>query len=335
MPNLRRATLVVPALSLAAQAPDPDEAMARLKDHHLASRAGDWKTFGLEQRRRIREEDRACRARAAELLRLDRLKDTHSYDHAALIFQHGDEADDALVARELSLLACFLKAVYVPMPAMAEDKYLLKVIGQQRFGCGHRVDAEGPPDLEAMAPEDAWAVTDALRLDFFVPPLALSRRHTAQQAAELGFPLALKRMQARMKSNGPAPNWVTKPDSKSFTSVLKAAKPEGLSKRRRSSLRAQVLELYRSDRLSIPADYHRAAEILLVCGETPSHFILANEFAAVAVMRQHAPAWPTFARSWDRFARSIGEASRYGTDGEPMAGTVVPAVMRQLGPLPL
>lgn len=315
-------------LPLSAQS--PDEEMARLRDADQAVRARPVPPDEARIRE-IRAQERQRRDRARALLREDRLKDPRSYDAAALVFQHGEYPDDFLVARELAILACFQKATYGSLPFLAEDRFLVAIQRPQRFGAQHA--GMGTPNPGAVQEKGANAVTDALRLDVFLPPLRLSRSESPERAASAASSRAMKRFKARLKPGAKGPAWITDPARSLAAPLLASMKAEGLSRHGRGRIRAKVLGLYRRDRLFIPGDYHRAAELLLATAEDPSDLLLANEWAALAVMRLHAPAWRTFAQSWDRYAVAIGQPVRYGTlSGQPPAApSIPPAVSRALG----
>jgi len=315
---MRHLAFLLALLPLAAQS--PDEEMARLRDADQAIRQGPMPTdeVGI---RNIEVQERQRRDPARALLREDRLVDAHSYDAAALIFQHGEAPDDLLVARELALLACFRKATYGNMPFLAEDRFLVRLGRPQRFGSQYR-----DRQREAVQEKGDSAVTDALRLDAFLPPL-LGRSRTPEEANAEAASGIMTRIRGRMRPDAKGPDWITDPARSPAAPLL-----AGLDiKEDPARLRAKLLDLYRRDQFFIPGDYHRAAELLLVAAKDSSDLLLANEWAALAVMRLHGPAWRTFAESWDRFAQSIGQSPRYGTKpGSVPASTSPPAVLRAL-----
>jgi hypothetical protein len=137
----------------------------------------------------------------------------------------------------------------------------------------------------------------------------------------------MARIRDRMKPDAKGPEWITDSARSPAAPVLARLDAKGDP----ASLRAKLLDLYRRDQFFIPGDYHRAAELLLAVAKDSSDLLLANEWAALAVMRLHGPAWRTFAETWDRYAQSIGQPSRYGTrPGSVRAATIPPAVARVL-----
>ncbi len=314
--------LVFSLLPLSAQS--PDEEMARLRDADQAVRQGPMPTE-KERILELQAQELQRRDRARALLREDRLKDAHSYGAAALIFQHGDSLDDFLVARELALLACFRKATYGNMPFLAEDRFLTRLGRPQRFGSQYL--NQHTRDQEPIEEKGANVVTDALRLDAFLPPLRVSRAGTPEQANAEASSAIMARIRGRMKADAKGPEWITDPARSPAAPVLASLDAKGDP----ASLRARLFDLYRRDQFFIPGDYHRAAELLLAVAQGSSDLLLANEWAALAVMRLYGPAWRTFAHSWDRYAQSIGQPSRYGTlPGSAQVPSIPPAVVRAM-----
>lgn len=111
-------------------------------------------------------------ARVKELYRQNRLSSPQDYYHAAVVLQHSWDsttaADDHLLAHELAIIAFVGK---VPgagyLVAASEDRFLQDDLRRkQRFGTQY------PPD---SGPEAGEGVTDSLRAQFDVPPLATLR----------------------------------------------------------------------------------------------------------------------------------------------------------------
>lgn len=269
--------------------------------------------------------DAARLARAKELVAEDAFKDPHSFARAGLILQHGRTPDDFLVSRELALLACFHKATYDSLPALAEDRFLVAIHRPQRFGGNH--SSMGSDSLLPIEDHGDNAVTDRLREDCFMPSLALSRKDSPADAAKAGMPAAMERLRARMNPQAKGPDWITNPAASGAAAELAGLEAKPAS----AAIRKVVLGLYAADRLFIPADYRRAAALLLRNAANPEDLLLANELAAVAIMRLDAPAWRIYAESWDRFAAAIEQPTRYGTlPGTKRAGSIPPALLRDL-----
>lgn len=320
--------LIVALGLLPLSAQSPDEEMARLREADQAVRARPVPT-GEAEIREIQAQAHHRLDRARGLLKEDLLKDPHSYDDAALIFQHGESLDDFLVARELAILACFTKATYGSMPFLAEDRFLVKLGRPQRFGSQHT--GMEAPNLGSVHETGMNAVTDKFRMDAFLPPLRFSRSRSAGGAASAASDQIMMRLAARMKPDAKGPEWITDPARSPSAKVLARLDARELSRRASAALRAKLLSLYRRDQFFIPGDYHLAAELLLATSHNASDLLLANEWAALAVMRLHAPAWRTFAETWDRYAQAIGHPTRYGSlPGQSPAPSIPPAVNRSM-----
>lgn len=278
------------------------------------------------QERRVRARDRERRRRIAALLREDRLVTGEDFDHAALLYQHGERPSDYLIARELAIVAGMM-GKYGSLPALAEDRYLVAIGRPQRFGSQSYFGKEGKQALNPVDEDAETAVTDGLRLDMFVPPLALSRT-TFENAPEEAFPRIMERAQLRLDPKRRA----DMENSETSRELLRL-----YSDSRRESIpdaAARALRLYQEDRLDAPRDYYHAAELLrrsTADAKRPdaSRWLLANELAAVAAIRGHPGGPRLFAETWDRHARAAGRKPRYGTvPGSRIDPKVSPAVRR-------
>jgi hypothetical protein len=300
----------------------PDQEIRNLLEEDQAARQGVLSPT-------LAQDDAARLARARSLVNADGFQDAHSYDAAATLFQHSAQLQDHLIARELALVACFRRATYSGMPALAEDRYLVKLGQPQRFGAhfmGTGADAKPAPIQES----GDHAVTDALRFDYLQPTLKQAKTEGLPflQSGQ-AFSQALPRLRARMKPDAKGPEWIT--DATASPSAEELRKLESSKALDRPKLRARILALYHEDKLLIPSDYRKASILLLSAAGCPQDFLLANELAAVAIMRLDEAAWKPFAESWDRFAQALGQPARYGTlPGQSMDPSVIPPVTRLL-----
>jgi hypothetical protein len=312
---------------LSAEEP-ADAEIARLVREDQAARTQDL-TMDLGAIAAQIRDDKLRRTRAALVYLQDEIKDPTVYADVAVLFQHGDLPDDCMVARELSLLAAF-HGRSSGLAACAEDRLLLRLNRPQRFGTQCQ---GGPPALAPGSVERGpWAVTDRLRADFMVPPLALALQKGPEAAAAAAWPAINAHLEARRNpaADSLATLWFMELGKSEVHDRLAALKRLRPSQANRARIRAALSRLHRRGGLWLPSDYADAAELLLGAGMVPSQFLLANEWAAVAVMRGHSSAWSSFARSWDRYAQSIGQAGRYGTITGFMASSVGPALRREL-----
>jgi len=255
------------------------------------------------------EADWRRRARALALLETDALRDPRSFDHAALLFQHGTDPEDYVRARELALLACFHRATYGNMPMLAEDRFLLAIGQPQRFGTQFGPDGHPKHSVQTVG---AFAVTDLFRLDVCVASLA----NAAQAPARTQQRLA----QAMTVRDG-KPHWL---DRRSVPVQRELARLEAGTATPEATVQA-LLVLYQGDRLQDPSEYRRAAGLLGQCDGSRDAQLLANEWAAFAIMRGDSEAWNLFATTWDAFLATLGQPPHYRSSRR-----LIPALARLL-----
>lgn len=278
-----------------------------------------WAAHTPSEREAVATRDAARFARVQMLLRENKLVTGEDYDNAALVFQHGQTADDALVAHELSLIAA-MKGAFSNLPALAEDRFLLRVGRKQRFG------AQGTADGKSIQPTDEdgpTAVTDALRADMFVPPLAASKKN-----GPAALSTSIKALMARQKERRD-PKWLAeaakRPESAELKRLALVKGQPGASER--------ALEIYRADGLAAPDDFYHAALLIAEQRSPLAALLLAHELVVVASMRGHTAAPRLAAQTLDRFLVSIKQPPRYGFEGraELLAPSATKAVRAELG----
>jgi len=271
----------------------PSEELKKLAEEDQKDRAN-WQTMTIKQMDDMSDRDSKRRASAKELIIADKLTTADDFDHAALLFQHGDQPDDYLVARELAILACMM-GKYGNMPALAEDRFLMSIGRKQRFGS--QLNDTAKTDTRGQ-----FTVTDFLRSEYMLPPLAEAGMPTPERSHKM-VDVLIKRLELK---KGPA------------TEPLAKAKSDAAG-------RALVLKLYHENKLATPMDYLNAARILSAAMDS-NELLLANEFAALACMRRAPGAFPLFAQTWDKYAKSIGQPARY----RPPAASVGPRSRKSL-----
>jgi len=129
----------------------------------------DWKAISARDAER--------RARAYELLRGDQLSAAEDFYHAAMVLQHGDSAEDILVAHILATAAGFRgdERGYW-LSAASLDRYLLRTRVPQRLGTQYvKSSAEDPFAIDSsqpwgQGPYIRW-LPDSIREVFGVEPL--------------------------------------------------------------------------------------------------------------------------------------------------------------------
>jgi hypothetical protein len=118
----------------------------------------------------VKPRDDARLARARELYEAGALRTGADWWHAAMILQHSSEADDYLLAHEMSVAAAIKGEKNGPwLAAASEDRFLMKIGRKQRFGTQYEPsDEAGKFRLAATDP----GVTDQLRAALNAPSLA-------------------------------------------------------------------------------------------------------------------------------------------------------------------
>src|SRR5205809_1033717 len=119
---------------------------------------------------KVKPRDDARLARTRELYASGALRTASDCFHAALILQHSSEADDYLLAHEMSVAAVAQGQKDARwLAAASEDRFLMKIGRKQRFGTQYEPADE--PGRYRLAPTEPQ-VTDELRAVLGTPPLA-------------------------------------------------------------------------------------------------------------------------------------------------------------------
>lgn len=259
----------------------------------------------------VSKRDEKRRKRVSEFLKRDELVTGEDFDRAALIFQHGNKPKDFVIAHELYLLASFLQ-IYGNGPAISEDRYLVSIHQDQRFGTQFDWDL-GLKQLDNKKP---FSVTDGLRMDMFCPPLWLAIKEGP--ASQTAFDLILKRLEKRADKE-----W-QKASSKSIESqeLRKLSMKQSTDKSRE-----YVLKTYLADKLNVKDDFYNAALILLG-SKNSSELLLAHELSCVAVIRRHPNAFWLACKAWDLWKLSRRELPRFGTTGQSPEKDLSVAIFR-------
>ena len=162
------------------QASSPDvalrdsEELRRLHDEDQADRAResiDWSVVGRRDRARLN--------RVKELFAADGLHTANDYYRSAMILQHGEAAEEFLLAHEFCVVAIIKgknDRESAWLAASAEDRFLMNIGRPQRFGTQFRSEVGGPLRLYSVDP----GVTDELRRLMGVHSLAEAKAHEAE-----------------------------------------------------------------------------------------------------------------------------------------------------------
>lgn len=117
------------------------------------------------------QQDRRRRERVHELIRAGQLRSGRDYYHAAFIFQHGDRADDYLLAHALAVTAVALKEDQAKWIAAATlDRYLQNIGRPQIYGTQFQIPNNGGDVTQGDYEREL--LSDSVRAAVGVPSLA-------------------------------------------------------------------------------------------------------------------------------------------------------------------
>ncbi len=125
--------------------------------------------------------DRERRDKVRLMLASGELRTAADYDNAALIFQHGESADDYRLAHSLATISVTLepgRASALHLIGWSWDRLMLKLGKPQWYGTQFQFDAKA--GQWELAPIDETAVTDEERYQLKLPSLAYAREHARQ-----------------------------------------------------------------------------------------------------------------------------------------------------------
>ena len=126
----------------------------------------DWKTMA--------KTDAGRREKTRKLLAAGALHTAEDYEEAAFVFQHGDTAEDYLLAHTLAMVAVSKgDATAIWIASATLDRYLEKIGQKQIFGTQFSSDAQHGWTQE---PYDRDLISDAIRQQLTVPVQALQEK---------------------------------------------------------------------------------------------------------------------------------------------------------------
>ena len=121
--------------------------------------------------------DAARRTRTLHLLNAGALRSGDDFHHAAFVFQHGETADDILLAHTFAVLAAARgRADAAWIAAASLDRYLQRIGQPQIYGTQFRTPPGQPTTQE---PYNRTLVSDALRQALGVPAQAQQEERRA------------------------------------------------------------------------------------------------------------------------------------------------------------
>ncbi len=162
-------------------APD-NEQMAAIVARDQADRDGNSHISDIS----MQKADAERRTQTANLLKRGLLHTGPDFDHAALIFQHGTNPDDYLLAHVLAVIAVSKGqrgAVWISAATL--DRYLQSIHQAQIFGTQYKVVNKDPSTQE---PYNRDLVSDALRVYMGVPDQKSQDKQRVQLDSQRGIP---------------------------------------------------------------------------------------------------------------------------------------------------
>ena len=171
-------TVTQPAVAETLSEAEVSDELARLFTEDQADRKTDsidWEEVGPRDRLRL--------ARVKQLYRGQKLQTGLDYFHAAMVLQHGREADDYLLAHEFCIVAISKGVENAKwLAAASEDRFLTNTGRLQRFGTQYQIDnPSGRWSLQEVSPE----VEDSLRSMLNVPSLLAAQAYAKDMNEKL------------------------------------------------------------------------------------------------------------------------------------------------------
>ena len=168
---------LAPSPAQATDATEPDNpVLAALYKADQDDRSADFIKMASPQLVALGERDQARRAQAQNLLRSGAVRTSRDYMHIAMLYQHGESADDIRLAYSLAWIAASLDPSNKEarwLSAAAWDRLLVRLGRPQWYGTQfNRSSAESKWTID---PVEA-SVTDEERAVYGVPALAQSRK---------------------------------------------------------------------------------------------------------------------------------------------------------------
>lgn len=177
------AVLLMGALSTTATAgPVSNPEMQQIYDADQADRSVtidkiDWAAVGPR--------DAARRKRTQQLMAEGRLHSGADFLGAAYVFQHGDTAEDYLMAHTLAILAVRMgdgRGLYIAAATL--DRYLQRIGQKQIYGT--QTTSQGGPWTQE--PYNRQLISDALRRELNVPDVAAQEANLQKMQAQVATP---------------------------------------------------------------------------------------------------------------------------------------------------
>ncbi len=232
------------------------------------------------------------RDRVAEIVQAGELEKPIDYHHASWIFQHGENADDFLMAHLLATAASFGGEDQARfLSAAGLDRFLMNLGHPQRFG-SQFTDAAGT-DMGDAALLSHRIVRVFLEGDGYVTTGLNGRPVDESQRTKK----ILKKVGKDLK--------------KLAKSAPKLAKKEAAGEERAEALK-RTGEIVRAGQLEEPADFFHAAEVFHHLGESVDHRVQALALTTAAVLLEHKDARKRYPEALDRLLDSLERPRLFG-----------------------
>ena len=246
-----------------------------------------WAELGDEEASRRQD---ARRERAAEIVKAGLLEKPIDYYHASMLFQHGNGADDHLLAHILSSAASMEgQKVGFFMSAAALDRFLMHLGKPQRFGS--QFNDEMGTDLGDTSALLSEAIVQVFRDSEPYPRSGLTGRALDEEAR------SKKNLRAAAKELAK----LAKSATRSFDSSGSNSHAE------LKSMCTRVMEIIDAGQLDKPDDFYNAA-VVLVCGEDSDQLICAHACSTAASLLGHKLGRDLYPITLDACMRSLKRA---------------------------
>ena len=174
LPVLSAAVTLTACSGLPSQ---PARTVAQIVSADQLDRSGDRDKIDWSA---VSARDTARRAEIFAILNAGGVRTAQDYHDAALVFQHGETADELRLANALAVIASRLQpndANLKWLVAASWDRWLMRSGKPQWYGT--QFVRESPAGPWALYPVDESAVTDAQREEMGVPSIANSKAHVS------------------------------------------------------------------------------------------------------------------------------------------------------------
>ncbi|HXZ26695.1 MAG TPA: hypothetical protein VEG08_01725 [Terriglobales bacterium] len=278
---------------------------------------------------KVSAHDKEHRRLAHQILAAGTLQTAQDFQDAAFIFQHGETAQDYMLAHILAMEATFKGSSLGSWIAAATlDRYLHEIHQPQVFGTQY-VPVKGNPQLTGQDPYDKDLISDALRQEFCVSTYAQQQANVEAMNQNKDIPYGDGCHKAP-----PAPAAGASPVHALYEEDQKDREPRvgqidwNKVAPRDAQRRKQTHQMLEAGALKTGQDFEDASTIFQH-GDTPQDYLLAHILALAAMEKGDAKARWIAAATLDRYLQKVQQPQVFGTqyrwDGpSPTAATQQP-----------